>query len=69
MGKVIKCRDVGYDCDGVIKADTEEEALQMAAKHAKEVHGLDNVTPEVVDKIKSVMTEVQEPVTSNLRFS
>ena len=57
MPKVIKCRDVGYDCEGVIKADTEEEALQMAAKHAKEVHGLHHVTPEVVDKIKSVMTE------------
>lgn len=57
--KVIKCRDVGFDCEGVIKANTEEEALQMAAKHAKEVHGLNDVTPEVVDKIKSVIIEVE----------
>lgn len=57
--KVIKCRDVGFDCEGVIKAGTVEEALQMAAKHAKEVHGLNDVTPEVVDKIKSVIIEAE----------
>ncbi len=59
MEKIIKCRDVGYDCDGVIRAKTEEEALNMAAAHAKQVHGLNEVTPEVVEKIKSVMTEEQ----------
>ncbi len=57
MEKVIRCRDVGFDCDGVIRAKSEEEALQMAAEHAKKVHGLKEVTPEVVEKIKSVMTE------------
>ncbi|WP_020571544.1 DUF1059 domain-containing protein [Neolewinella persica] len=57
MEKVIKCRDVGFDCDGVIRAKTEEEALKLAAAHAKAAHGLEDVTPEVVKKIKSVMTE------------
>ncbi len=57
MEKVIRCRDVGFDCDGVIKAKTEGEALKLAAEHAKKVHGLQEVTPEVVEKIKSVMTD------------
>ena len=57
MTKVIHCRDVGFDCDGVIKAETEEEALQMVAQHAITVHGLEEVTPDVVDKVKSVMRE------------
>lgn len=57
MEKVIHCRDVGFDCNGVIKAQTEEEALKLAAEHAKTVHGLQEVTPEVVEKIKSVMRE------------
>lgn len=57
MEKVIRCRDVGFDCDGVIKAKTEDEALQLAAEHAKTVHGLEEVTPDVVEQIKSVMTE------------
>ena len=57
MKKVIHCRDVGYDCNGVIKANSEEEALQQAAQHARKVHGLVEVSPEIVEKIKSVMKE------------
>jgi predicted small metal-binding protein len=58
MAKVIHCRDVGFDCDGVIRAETEDEALQMAAQHARTVHGLQEVTPEVVQKVKSVMRDM-----------
>lgn len=57
MAKVIHCRDVGFDCDGVIRADTEEEALQQAAEHAKEVHGLDEITDEVVAQVKAAMRD------------
>jgi predicted small metal-binding protein len=57
MKKVIHCKDVGFDCDGVIRADTEKEALQQAAKHASEVHGVTDISPEIVEKIKSVMQE------------
>jgi predicted small metal-binding protein len=57
MIKVIHCRDVGFDCDGVIRANSEEEALQMAAEHAKAVHGLEKVSPEVVAKLKSIIRE------------
>ena len=55
MEKVIRCRDVGFDCNGVIKAKTEEEALKLAAEHAMKVHGLKEITPEIVAKVKSVM--------------
>jgi predicted small metal-binding protein len=57
MKKVIHCKDVGFDCDGVIRANTEEEALQQAAQHASEVHGVTDISPEIVEKIKSVMLE------------
>ena len=63
MEKVIQCRDVGFDCEGVIRAKTEKEALKLAAEHAKAAHGLKEVTPEVVEKIKSVMRE--EPSSTN----
>jgi len=55
MEKVIRCRDVGFDCNGVIKADTEEKALALAAEHAKTVHGVKDITPDIVEKIRSVM--------------
>ena len=58
MANVIRCRDVGFDCDGVIRVDTEEEALQQAAEHAKAVHGLDEITDDVVAQVKAAMREV-----------
>ena len=57
MKKVIRCRDVGFDCNGIIKAATETEALALAAEHAKTVHGVKDITPEIVQKIKSVMKD------------
>ena len=60
MSKVIYCRDVGFDCDGVIRADSEEEALDMAAEHARDVHGLQEVTPEVVAQVRAVMHDEPE---------
>jgi len=57
MAKVVNCRDIGFDCDGVVKADTEEEAMKLVAEHAEKVHGLTEITPEIAAKVKSVMHE------------
>jgi predicted small metal-binding protein len=57
MAKVVHCRDVGFDCDGVVRAETEEEALKQVAAHAKTVHNLDEVTDEIVQKVRSVMRD------------
>ena len=57
MEKIIRCRDVGFDCNGVIKAKTEKEALELAAEHARTVHGVNEITPEIVQKIRSVMRD------------
>jgi predicted small metal-binding protein len=57
MTKVVHCRDVGFDCDGVVRAETEEEALAQVAAHAKTVHGLETVSDEVVEKVREVMRD------------
>lgn len=57
MTKVVNCRDVGFDCEGVVRAETEEAALKMVADHARTVHGLETVSPEVVAKVKAVMRD------------
>jgi predicted small metal-binding protein len=57
MAKVVRCRDVGFDCDGVVRAETEEEALKQVAAHAKAVHNIEAVPPEVVEKVKKVMRD------------
>ncbi len=57
MTKVVHCRDVGFDCDGVVRAETEEEVLAQVAAHAKAVHNLETVTDEIVEKVRQVMRD------------
>ena len=55
MSKIIRCSDLGFDCDGVVRAETEEDALRQVAEHAKTAHGIETVPPEVVAKARDVM--------------
>ena len=57
MAKVVHCKDVGFDCGYVAKAETEAELMQKVAAHASEVHGLSEVTPEVAEQVRSVIRE------------
>ena len=57
MAKVIRCKDVGFDCEGVVRADSEEQVLQMAAEHAKAEHGVTELTDEMVAKVKTVIRD------------
>jgi predicted small metal-binding protein len=57
MAKVVRCRDVGFDCDGMVRAETEEEALKQVAAHAKTVHNMETVSEEVVKKVRQVMRD------------
>ncbi len=54
--KTLKCRDAGFNCDAEIHADNDAEILKQAAAHAKEVHHVE-VTPEMAEQIKSLITE------------
>jgi predicted small metal-binding protein len=57
MAKVVRCRDVGFNCEGVVRAETEEEVLKQVAAHAKTFHNLETVSPEVVAKVRQVMRD------------
>lgn len=57
MAKVVYCRDVGFDCEGVVRAETEEEVLALVAAHAKSVHNIETVTDEIVEKVREVMRD------------
>ncbi|MCX6217161.1 DUF1059 domain-containing protein [Spirosoma sp.] len=52
--KTLHCRDAGFDCEAVVRADTDEEVLAQAAQHAQQVHGV-TVTPELAAGIKSLI--------------
>lgn len=55
--KKLKCRDAGFDCEGEIKAATEDEVLAMAAEHALQVHQT-HISPEMATQIRTLITEV-----------
>lgn len=57
MAKVLHCKDVGMDCDFVARAETEQEILQQAAAHAQTTHGMHDIPPEVVAKVRSVIRD------------
>jgi predicted small metal-binding protein len=57
MGKVLKCRDIGVDCDFEAHGSDEAEILQKAAVHASASHQNVQVTPELQDKIKAAIKD------------
>ncbi len=54
--KTLHCCDAGFDCEGVIKATTDEEVLNQAAQHALTVHGV-SVTSELAEQLKTLIKE------------
>ena len=54
--KVLECRDAGFDCNYVIRAEDDKEVLQQAAEHARNVHGIE-VTPQLAQQVQSLIKE------------
>ena len=60
MGKVIECArvDPSSGCTQVVRGNTEEEVMKNAMDHAKE-HGIRQVTPELMAKVKGAIRDEQ----------
>ncbi len=57
--KQLSCRDAGADCDFLVRAETEEEVMQVAAAHGARSHGMKEITPELKSKMKSLIKTVR----------
>jgi len=57
MAKVLRCRDVGMDCDFVACAETEEEVLKKAAEHVETTHNMKEIPEEVVAKVRAAISD------------
>ena len=51
MTKTLACGEIMEGCSATFSADTEDELLAQAGKHAADDHGLD-VTPELVEVVR-----------------
>lgn len=50
----LRCKDVGFDCPGVVHGPTKEDVLKQAAAHAAAVHGT-LVTPDMAEKVSALI--------------
>ena len=57
MVKTYTCRDVGVDCDWAASSETEEGLLEIIAEHAKNVHGMTEIPPELAAKVKAAIKD------------
>ena len=57
MAKAIHCSDFGSDCTFVARGETLDEVMAAGAVHGKEVHGLEEITPEMVEMAKSIVRD------------
>jgi len=55
--KTISCREAGFDCDYVVKGETDEEVLNNGIVHAKSHHNMkeEDITDEMKQKIKGII--------------
>ncbi len=57
MAKVIRCYDLGFVCDGVIRAETKAKVIKQAAEHARKVHNLKKMTKKVVEEFSAAIRD------------
>jgi predicted small metal-binding protein len=57
MAKVMRCNDVVGNCDFVARGESEQDVLQQAADHARTAHQVNEVTPELAEKVRSAIRD------------
>jgi predicted small metal-binding protein len=57
MAKILRCKDVGMDCDFEARAETEEEVLKQAAAHAAATHDMQEIPPDVLAKVRAAIRD------------
>lgn len=57
MGKLLRCRDVGVDCDFEAHGKDEADILRQAAEHAKGCHTGVQLTPALQAKIRAAIKD------------
>lgn len=61
MRKMLRCRDVGMDCDFQAHGKSDDEVMRQAAQHAKEKHGLATIPPDLQAKARAAIKEQRLP--------
>lgn len=55
--KEFKCGELVPGCHARFEGASDDEILEQVAVHAREEHGMDEVPPEVVEKVLASISE------------
>jgi predicted small metal-binding protein len=57
--KTINCREAGFECDYIVKGQSEEEVMKNGADHVTREHGMkpDDITPQFKEKVRSLIRD------------
>ena len=54
---VLRCSDMGVQCNWIGRAETEQELFKMASEHAATVHGMKEIPKELLAKAKTLIRD------------
>jgi predicted small metal-binding protein len=60
MAKILRCRDVGVDCEFVARGATAEEVMEKAKDHACSDHGFVGIPPELAGNVMAAIRDDEE---------
>jgi predicted small metal-binding protein len=57
--KAIQCHETGFECDYIVKGQTEEQVMKNGADHAIREHGLksEDITLQFKKKVRSLIRD------------
>ena len=56
--KALSCGSIVPGCTATFKGETEEDLLPQVAEHAREAHGIEQVSPELLAEVRRHITTV-----------
>ena len=57
MAKEMRCGDLMPGCDKVIEGRDEKEVMAKAAEHARRDHDIQDMTPDLQEKVRGAIHE------------
>ena len=55
--KELRCRDAGFDCEGVVRGHDDQDVMSQATEHLREVHGITEVDEDTGQRLRSLIHE------------
>ncbi|MGD2153584.1 MAG: DUF1059 domain-containing protein [Gemmatimonadales bacterium] len=59
MAKELRCRDLGIECNQVIRAETQEQLIEKVVEHVLAVHGFDPIQAGMLEELEAAIYTVQ----------